>query len=59
MDLFGKYINGMDIILFFFLLKVFVLISDIRKVGFWINFNVFDYKEYIKIKIIIFNKILF
>lgn len=46
MDLFGKYINGMDIILFFFLLKVSVLISDIRKVGFWINFNVFDYKEY-------------
>lgn len=46
MDLFGKYINGMDIISFFFLLKVFVLISDIRKVGFWINFNVFDYKEF-------------
>lgn len=46
MDLFGKYTNGMDTTSPSSPPKVSVPTSDIRKVGFWINFNVSDYKEY-------------
>lgn len=45
MDLFGKYTNGMDTTSPSSPPRVYVPTSDIRKVVFWINFNVSDYKE--------------